>query len=918
MQFTFNDVNYQNKQKGALFFMNKYDYLINTHDLETLSDWGPFARDIYALSHIADRKKGVKFDFCLIPGILRRSFFPPETLRECGCSPLEAAPDLSYFSFRQQMEGMDHFYCDVAYGNIGKDLWLGRAEFVNNTHELRATSLLACVRLAPRPDVMPFIPENAIFLDALDYEEISYSYTRFDHNLVCAGGRRGEQNFPGTVNNRCIGKPFYDKGLPCFAEKAGDKLRYKFTAPGSEGCIFGRIRVDQDKTQQIKAVVNGQEFTFDLAGNGTFELIELYRGKFATDNTLEIVSSADGAGVRIDGFVIGDKDLHSSNIRFAPMGRAMSPQVQKENHPQCCTVTSDKLDHAYGCWWSKPESVQRDYWVDNLSHFINYSYGLRQPYFRQWQITGDEYCHDSYIIPIEITAGGKAVIYTIYCTAANCTEAEKIITDLDKSNENLEKLFQSARKRASIPNGSAAGKKYEFSQQLMRATSLTNVNFPISKQGCNIRHHVPDKYYNSLYSWDSGFIGLGFMELDKTRAIENLNVYVTDPGAENYFLLYGTPMPVQAYMYLEIWNRWQDKEMLEFFYPRLLQFYSFIAGHVPTSTYNRPKSNMLCSWDYFYNSGGWDDYPPQWYVHKFKTHNCVPVVTTAHAIRFAKILLQAADELGIEKDKAMLQNDIEKLTAALQTHSWSEKDAVFSYVEHDENGNPLGYWLDPASKVNYNFGMDGASPLVSGICSSDQREKLFAMLADPERMWCDIGISTVDRSAPYFRADGYWNGCVWMPHQWFFWKAALDDNRSDFARQIAKTALDLWQNEVDQSRYCFEHFSMSSHRGAGCCHFGGLSSPVLNWYAAYFEQQRFNTGFDCWVKKLKTSEDGAEADLVISGNPGDKTTVLYVAGSGEWEAFYNGKSVPAAMIIEGCLEITLEKASSGKLEIKRK
>ena len=113
--------------------MNKYDYLVNTHDLETLSDWGPFARDIYALSHIADRQKGVKFDFCLIPGILRRSFFPPETLRECGCSPLEAAPDLSYFAFRQQMEGMDYFYCDTAYGNIGENLWFGRAEFVK-TH----------------------------------------------------------------------------------------------------------------------------------------------------------------------------------------------------------------------------------------------------------------------------------------------------------------------------------------------------------------------------------------------------------------------------------------------------------------------------------------------------------------------------------------------------------------------------------------------------------------------------------------------------------------------------------------------------------------------------------------------------------------------------------------------------------------
>ena len=898
--------------------MSKYDYLINTHDLESLTDWGPFARDIYALSHIADRKKGVKFDFCMIPGILRRSFFPPETLRECGCSPLEAAPDLSYFSFRQQMEGLDHFYCDTAYGNIGKNLWLGRAEFVNNTHELRATSLLACVRLAPRPDVMPFIPENARFLDALDYEEIAYSYTRFDHNLVFAGGRRGEQNFPGTVNNRCIGKPFYDKGLPCFAEKAGDKLLYKFAWSEAEGSICGRIRVDAGSSQKLDVILNGKKFSFDLAGSGEFELVELYRGVLEKDNTLEIVSAADGVGVRIDGFVIGDKSLQISDIKFAPMGRALSPEVKKSALEQCNTVSSDKLDHAYAYWWSKAESSQREYWVDNLSHFINYSYGLRHPYFRQGLGTGDEFCHDSYIIPIEVASGGKAVVYTLYCTAENCAEAEEIIAKLDKSSENLEKLYNTARQRASIPGGSAAGKKYEFSQQLMRATSLTNINFPISKQGCNIRHHVPDKYFNSLYSWDSGFIGLGFTELDKTRAIENLNVYVTDPGAENAFLLYGTPMPVQVYLYKEIWNRWQDREMLEFFYPRLLQFYSFIAGHIATSTYNTPKSNMLRSWDYFYNSGGWDDYPPQWYVHKTKAYNCVPVVTTAHAIRFAKILLEAATELGIEKDKELLQNDIARFTEALQKYSWSEKDAIFSYVEHDAENNPVGFWLDPESKVNFNFGMDGASPLVSGICTTFQREKLFSRLADPEHMWSDIGISTVDKTAPYFRTDGYWNGCVWMPHQWFFWKAALDDNRPDFARKIAQTALDLWQNEVDQSRYCFEHFSMSSHRGAGCCHFGGLSSPVLNWYAAYFEPQRFTVGYDVWIRSLDTSKDGAEAELKIGGDPGDKTALLYVAGSGEWSVTFNGNDIPAKMVIEGCLEFSLDKNSSGKLVIKRK
>ncbi len=899
--------------------MSKYDYLINTHDLKGLSDWGPFARDIYALSHIADRKRGVKFDFLFIPGILRRSFFPPETLRECGCSPYEAAPDLSYFSVRQQMEGQDVFYADSSYANIGKDLWLGRCEYVNKTAELRACSLLAVTRLAPRPDVTPFVPENARFIDALDYEEIEYSYKRFDHNLTFAGGRRGEQNYPGTVNNRCVGQPFYDKGLPCFAAKKGDRIVYKFTAAATDSTIYGRIRVDAQGKMALKVLINGNCQELLLEGTGEFELVELYRAALSGEVTLEIISAADGCGIRIDGFVIGDANLSSNVIRFAPLGRAIEPKFQAGSVENSCVISGEGIEHGYCVWWSKKASSERYYNVPNLSTFVNYAYGLRQPYYSHWKDFGDEICRDAYILPLEIPAGGKCVVYTLYSAGSNAAEAEKLIAQLDKSDEALEKLYCEARKRASIPNGTAAGKPYEFSQMLMRATSLCNVNFPISKQGCNIRHHVPDKFYNSLYSWDSGFIGLGFLELDKTRAIENLNVYVTEPeDEENAFLLYGTPMPVQAYLYAEIWNRYQDKEMLEFFYPRLRKFYNFIAGHVPTSTYRKAKSDLLCSWDYFYNSGGWDDYPPQWYVHVHQAYNCIPVVTTAHAIRFAKILKQAAELLGKNEDINVYDQDVTAFTNALQNISWSEKDAIFSYVKHDDDGNPIEHWLDPTGKENYNFGMDGTSPLISGICSKEQRDKLFGRLADPEGMWTNIGISTVDKRASYYRTDGYWNGCVWMPHQWFFWKAALDDNRKEFARQIALTALDLWKNEVDQSRYCFEHFSVSSHRGAGCCHFGGLSSPVLNWYGAYFDKQRFTAGYDCWIVAQSTNVDRAEAELKINGNTGDLTTVLYVAGDGEWQAEYNGKTVECAVGVAGCLEISLPKNSSGKLVIYRK
>ncbi|MBO5723177.1 MAG: hypothetical protein J6S19_08685 [Lentisphaeria bacterium] len=899
--------------------MNKYDYLIGTHDLETLTDWGPFARDIYALSHIADRARGVKFDFCFVPGLHHRAFFPPETLRECNCSPMEAAPDLSYFSFRQQLDSasQDMLYCNETYANIDKDLWLGRCEFVNNSDNVLVNNLLVCVRLASRPDVVPFIPETARFVDALSYVDLQYSYERFDHNLVHCGGRRGEQNFPGTVKNRCLGRPYYGHMLPCFAARKGDTVTYKLSANAGDQVIYARISADAGQTQDLEINVNGNKKILTVNGSGNFEIVELYRGELALENIFTITSAADSCGVRIDGYVLGQADLTAEKINFAPIGKAISPTAQPGKLENSTIYSGNGLDHSYCVWWSQKAAAERTYWVDNFAQFVNYNYGLRQPYYTQWDGFGKDYCRDSYILPIKTAAHSTTVIYTLYSSAADADAAAAAINAIDKSNENLEKLYLAARKRAVLPHGTDAGKKYELSQQIMAATALTNINFPISKQGNNIRHHVPDKFFNSLYSWDSGFIGLGFLELDKTRAIENLNVYVTDPGDENKFLLYGTPMPVQIYLYAEIWNRYQDREMLEFFYPRLLQFYKFIAGHYATSSYRQNKSNLLMSWDYFYNSGGWDDYPPQWYIHKNRISHIAPTVTTAHAIRFARILLQAAAELGITADKAMLEEDIKVFSEALQKYSWSEKDSIFSYVEHDENGNASCHWLDPASKVNFNFGMDGTTPLVAGICSKTQRDKLFGLLADPEKMWSHIGISTVDKSVPYFRQDGYWNGCVWMPHQWFFWKAALDDNRSEFARKIATVALEVWRNEVDQSRYCFEHFSMDSGRGAGCCHFGGLSSPVLNWYAAYHTPGRFTVGCDAWIKSQQHTENGASAELVISGNAGDLTTVLYVAGEGDFKAFYNGSAVDCQVGVPGCLEITLPKASNGTLEIKK-
>ena len=135
------------------------------------------------------------------------------------------------------------------------------------------------------------------------------------------------------------------------------------------------------------------------------------------------------------------------------------------------------------------------------------------------------------------------------------------------------------------------------------------------------------------------------------------------------------------------------------------------------------------------------------------------------------------------------------------------------------------------------------------------------------------------------------------------------------APRIALTALELWEKEVRRTRYCFEHFCLSSHGGAGCCHFGGLSSPVLNWFGAYCVKGTLSCGCDVWVLEQYAESGKFTAKLLIEGDAGESTAILYVNGSDRCEARFNGQSVPVSDGFPGCWEATLPQASSGTLEL---
>jgi hypothetical protein len=212
------------------------------------------------------------------------------------------------------------------------------------------------------------------------------------------------------------------------------------------------------------------------------------------------------------------------------------------------------------------------------------------------------------------------------------------------------------------------------------------------------------------------------------------------------------------------------------------------------------------------------------------------------------------------------------------------------------------------------------SPLVSGICSPEQSKRLINHLFSPKELWTNIGISTVDQSAPYFKTDGYWNGAVWFPHQWVIWKSLLDNGKGEDAYKIASTALKVWEKECSESYYTFEHFIISSERGAGWHQFSGLSSPLLNWFAAYYKIGKVSTGFEIWIDKDSFNEDFTKYDARIafddSTDPHERTMIAIMNPDYKYSVKFNGVPLNAKSYYPGMIEITLPSSNkTGDLNI---
>jgi hypothetical protein len=897
--------------------------LANTHDLVSLPDWGPYSKKHFGISHIPDVRRGLSFDlslFTLSQGIPLR--LPSVTSHDSGVYPWEAAPGLEYYSFRLETLWKDQLYCDLSFSEIDRQNRLIRMALVNRTEQSREL-VVHCLAQLCFPPVRELtsepirlctaeLPPGALWVSALDYIDLRYATPRPTDDLVPDGKWRGEERCHETVGGSAVAQGF--------GRDAGDRVHYRFRVPRrfTNAVLIWRYSLPsgESATFRMDGAATGQ-VTFH--GTGAFTTVAVPVGPLEPGYPELHFTASGGAAPVLNGFVLVEAG-QAGAIRFPAQSWHPVPALETLGQKALLLNYRD-LSNTYGFSLETGVAGHRELrWRDLDSAFqCQPDPDTQSRIFGSHGHPGDP---DSLFIhawsrPLTLAANTTRLITGLVCTGSP-DEVRRAVGRFDPQADRNRRVSGATQQKAFRPPREGDAASFDLSQRLMASVVLSNLVYPLYTQGNYIRHYSPGKIWDCLYTWDTGFVGLGLLELDLRCALEALNTYTTPAGAQSAFIHHGTPLPTQIYLCWELWNRTQSRDLLEYFYPRLRQYHFFLAGKRGSSTTRQHQDHLICTWDYFYNTGGWDDYPPQKYVHQEKMTSAVaPTVNSSHTIRCAKLLRRMAEALGHREDFAEYDADIAVLSSSLQKYSWDQGSGYYGYVLHDKEGRPTGI-LRTESNINFNMGLDGVSPLIAGICTQSQTAQILDHLFSPRHMWTDAGITSVDQTAPYYNPNGYWNGSVWFAHQWFLWKTMLDLGRGDLAVRIAQTGIAVWKKVTDESYNCMEHFVPRPPFGEGWVQFSSLSSPALSWFAALYTPGRLTCGFDVWMEKCSVSANKRElhSRLQGSGSSAQFSVLACMAPGSQYRVRWNRAPVGFTTVHDGLLQIQLPNDSGrGELEI---
>ena len=380
--------------------------------------------------------------------------------------------------------------------------------------------------------------------------------------------------------------------------------------------------------------------------------------------------------------------------------------------------------------------------------------------------------------------------------------------------------------------------------------TIHNQQYVRSYNGRNMTARIiPSRQWGRFFLWDTGMTLVGAIERD-CEFVEKQLTEMPDPANEKFEGVrnsLGSFIPTAVLAMWELYALTEDVGVLERHYHRMLRLFNEYYNK-GTGYGKLRKTGVLSAHN---NLNGIDDHPANVYCDgwpfAWDYKSTLPVNDnrelrrgyqpglTALAIRFAKTLRMAAYVLGNADDMAHLTKLIEKSEQALNEYLWDNKNKIYAWRTDEDGKLPM-------------FGLDGCYPLLSCSVPEGRKQKLWQHVKNKKGMYTQYGLTVVPMNSEYYREDGYWNGAIWIPPQWFIWKACYNDGKMLLAHQIADNVLRLWEKNHTETLCCWENFRVNTGKGAGNSRFSGLNTALLSLASARMCPGRVQYGQDVLVK----------------------------------------------------------------------
>ena len=163
-------------------------------------------------------------------------------------------------------------------------------------------------------------------------------------------------------------------------------------------------------------------------------------------------------------------------------------------------------------------------------------------------------------------------------------------------------------------------------------------------------------------------------------------------------------------------------------------------------------------------------------------------------------LSRIARILGDDGTARRLDADCNRLATTMNRVLWSESAGL--YLDELPSG--------PSTRV----AASNFLPLIAGVPSARQAERMIDTLRDPARFWGKWVLPTISRDDPAFDDQQYWRGSIWPPINYLVLQGLRRYGFRNLAADLARKGARMFLADRSRTGMCRENFD--SRTGQGC------------------------------------------------------------------------------------------------------